>query len=218
MDDNSYPTGAAPHALDEAPSEPAVTPASEPAPQPEQPEPRRRRALITFGLIVAGGALLMFAAHRYVSQLGAPSGTAVQGKGIGQPVPDFTAQDIYGNTFNFSDLKGKVVILDFWATWCAPCKVEIPWFLDLYDRYKGQGLEVVGVAMDDEGMSVVKPFAEKLRINYHVVLGNENLATQFGGIVGLPTTFIIGRDGKIVAQHQGLVGRNTFEEAVKKLL
>lgn len=196
---------------------PAVT--LEPQPEP-QPEPPRSRAVLTFGLILVATVVLIFAAHRYstkVTQSVATSGATLQGEGTGQAVPDFTLKDIHGNTMKMSDLKGKVVILDFWATWCAPCKVEIPWFVDMYDRYKQQGLEVVGVAMDDD-QGDVKPFVESHSMNYRVLLGNDNVATQFGGIFGLPTTFIIGRDGKIQSKHMGLVSRDTFEQDVKKLL
>ena len=199
-------------------NEPAPPPPPPEAPPP--PEPSRSRALLTFGLILVAAGVLIFAAHRYSTKTSLSVGSSsapLQGEGTGQPVPDFTLKDIHGNTMKMSDLKGKVVILDFWATWCAPCKVEIPWFIDMYDRYKQQGLEVVGVAMDDE-QGDVKPFAEKHGMNYRVLLGNDNVATQFGGIFGLPTTYIIGRDGKIDSKHMGLVSRDTFEQAVKKLL
>lgn len=195
-------------------SEPTLGPPLE-TPQ----EPPRSRALVTFGLVVVGAVILIFAAQRYSTKqaLSIGSSASLQGEGTGQLVPDFALKDIHGNTMKMSDLKGKVVILDFWATWCAPCKIEIPWFQDMYNRYKGQGLEVVGVAMDDE-QGDVKPFVESHGMNYRVLLGNDNVATQFGGIFGLPTTYIIGRDGKIQSKHMGLVSKDTFEQDVKKLL
>ena len=202
--------------------EPGTPPGTEPADagSVSAHEPPRGRPLLTFGLILVGAALLMFAAHRYASRQPLPSGSArsAPAEGTGQAVPDFMLRDIQGNNFRMSALKGKVVIVDFWATWCQPCKIEIPWFIEMYDRYRAQGLEVVGVAMDEEGLEVVKPFAEKYKMNYRVLLGNETVATQFGGIYGLPTTFIVGRDGKVRDKHIGLVSREVFEEAVKKLL
>jgi len=161
--------------------------------------------------------VLIGLAHRYASRQ-VPISTGPAGEGLGQPAPDFMVKDIRGNTFKLSELKGKVVILDFWATWCQPCKIEIPWFVDMYSRYRSQGLEVVGVAMDDEGAEVVKPFVERYGMNYKVVIGNEKITDLFGGIYGLPTTFIIDREGKIQSRHIGLVSRQTLEQAVKKLL
>ncbi len=175
---------------------------------------------MAFGLILVVAVALLYAAQKYASRqsLSVGAKTSAQGEGIGQAVPDFMLKDIQGNTFRMSDLKGKVVILDFWATWCQPCKVEIPWFIDMHNRYRAQGLEVVGIAMDEEGLDVVKPFVEEFKMNYRVLLGNEAVANQFGGIYGLPTTFIIDREGKIRDKHLGLVSREVFDEAVKKLL
>ncbi len=181
--------------------------------------PARGKALLTFGLILIGAIVLMFAAHRYSKTEQGVANTKLEGtEGVGQVAPDFTLKDIHGNTFKLSDLKGKVVILDFWATWCGPCKIEIPWFTDMYNQYRNQGLEVVGVAMDEDGVEAVRPFYEEYKMNYRVVIGNDDVANQFGGIFGLPTTFIIDRDGKIVSKHMGLVSKSTFEDAVKGLL
>lgn len=170
---------------------------------------------MTLAIVALAAVVLVYLAHRYTSKPVDPS--AAGGALIGQSVPDFSLKDIRGNTFRMSELKGKVVILDFWATYCGPCQIEIPWFTDIYKRYRAQGLEVVGVDMGED-LDTVRPFVEKREMNYRVVMGNDDVATQFGGVFGLPTTFIIGRDGKIVSQHVGLVARDTFEEGIKKLL
>lgn len=191
-----------------------------PASAPELEQPRRGRPLLMLGLILAGAALLIFFSQRYASQQPLATGPSapLEGEGTGQVAPDFMLKDIHGNTFRFSDLKGKVVLLDFWATWCGPCKIEIPWFVEFQNRWGSQGFAVVGIAMDDEGADVVKPFAEKFKMNYPVLLGNEDIATQFGGIFGLPTTFLIDRDGRIRGKHLGLVSRTVFEEQIQQLL
>lgn len=200
------------------PFESSPPPAPKPGPADSLPpqEPQRSRSLRNFGLVLVGAALLLFVAQRYASRQPLP--TPVPAPGDVQLVPDFVLKDIHGNNFRMADLKGKVVILDFWATWCPPCTVEIPWFVELYDSYRAEGLEIVGVAMDDEGLAAVKPFAEQYKMNYRVLLGNDSVATLFGGVYGLPTTFIIDREGRIRDKHVGLVSRSVFEEAVKKLL
>jgi thiol-disulfide isomerase/thioredoxin len=189
-----------------------------PAGPEASPQPNRGRALLTLGVIVIGAALLLYSAHRYASSQALPTG-ALHSDGTNQPAPDFTLRDIHGNSYNFGETtQGKVVILNFWATWCAPCKVEIPWFIELYDRYRAEGLEIVGVAMDDEGARVVRPFAERFKMNYPVVIGDENVANLYGGIYGLPMTFIIDREGRIYTRHMGLVSLESFQETIKKLL
>jgi len=132
--------------------------------------------------------------------------------------PDFELKDSDGRTVRMSDYKGKVVLLDFWATWCGPCKIEIPWFIEFERNYKDKGFAVVGVAMDDEGWSVVKPFIKEMAINYRVVHGNDKTADLFGGVDAMPTTFLIDRGGRIAATHVGLTGKDEFEDGIKKLM
>ncbi len=118
-----------------------------------------------------------------------------------------------------SRYKGKVVLLDFWATWCTGCKTEIPWFMQFTDRYRSEGLATIGVAMDDEGWSVVKPFlAEKMKLNYPVVIGDKTLTMQFGGVESLPLTLLIDRQGRIAWSHAGIVDREEFEAKIRELL
>jgi peroxiredoxin len=132
--------------------------------------------------------------------------------------PDFTLKDADGKVVHIKDYRGKVVLLDFWATWCGPCKIEIPWFMDMQRKNKDKGFEVLGVSMDDEGWEVVKPFLADLQVNYRVVIGNDTTAQLYGGVDALPTTFLIDRGGKIAAVHVGLASKKDFEDGIEQLL
>jgi cytochrome c biogenesis protein CcmG/thiol:disulfide interchange protein DsbE len=132
--------------------------------------------------------------------------------------PEFALKDADGKLVHLSDYKGKVVLLDFWATWCGPCKIEIPWFMELQRAKKDKGFEVLGVAMDDEGWETVKPFLADLGVNYRVVMGNDRTAQLYGGVDALPTTFLIDRAGKIAAVHVGLASKKDIVDGVEQLL
>ncbi len=132
--------------------------------------------------------------------------------------PDFALKDADGKTVRLTDYRGKVVLLDFWATWCEPCRIEIPWFIELQRKNKDRGLEVIGVSMDDEGWEVVKPFMKENGMNYRVLIGNDSTAETYGGVESLPSTFLIDRMGKIAAVHIGLASRKDFEDGVAELL
>lgn len=127
-------------------------------------------------------------------------------------------QDLDGKTVHSSDFKGKVVVLDFWATWCPPCRAEIPGFIELQKKYQAQGLAVIGVSVDQASADTVKAFAEKLRINYPVVLTDTKIIDDYGGINGLPMTFVIDRSGRIVKQHLGFTEKSVIESEIKSLL
>jgi len=143
---------------------------------------------------------------------------AAKPEGERRPAPELALADEQGKTLRLADFKGKVVLLDFWATWCGPCKIEIPWFIEFQRKYKDQGFSVVGVSMDEEGWDIIRPFAQQYKMNYPVLLGNDEAAAKFGGVEVLPTTFLIDRQGRIVATHLGLVSRDEIENGIKDLL
>lgn len=132
--------------------------------------------------------------------------------------PDFTLKDANGKSVHLSDFRGKVVLLDFWATWCGPCRIEIPWFTDMERQKKDKGFAVIGVSMDDDGWKVVKPFVSEMKMNYRVLLGNDQVAKDYGGLDALPTTFLIDRNGRIAYMHVGVTSRQDFEDGVDQLL
>jgi cytochrome c biogenesis protein CcmG/thiol:disulfide interchange protein DsbE len=132
--------------------------------------------------------------------------------------PDFALKDADGKTVRLSDYRGKVVLLDFWATWCQPCKIEIPWFMEFERKYRDRGFAVLGVSMDEEGWEVVRPFVAELGVNYRMVLGDDGAAASYGGVEALPTTFLIDRDGKIAAVHVGLASKRDFQDGIENLL
>lgn len=135
-----------------------------------------------------------------------------------KPAPDFSLPAANGKTVKLSDFKGKVVLLNFWATWCGPCKLEIPWFEDFQTTYKDKPFTVIGVSMDDGGWKDVKPYVVSAKMNYPVVLGNDKMADSFGGVDAMPTTLIIDRKGNIAATHTGLVGKDVYQKEILDLM
>jgi cytochrome c biogenesis protein CcmG/thiol:disulfide interchange protein DsbE len=130
--------------------------------------------------------------------VGAP--TALLPASQRKPAPEFALRDNSGKTVSLKDYRGKVVLLDFWATWCHGCKLEIPWFADLSHKYKDKDVAVIGVSLDDEGWKVVTPFIKTTQIPYQIVLGNDNVAKTYG-IANMPDTFLIDREGHIAAHR-----------------
>jgi peroxiredoxin len=146
------------------------------------------------------------------------SAASVKAEKERRAAPDFALKDAEGKLVHLSDYRGKVVLLDFWATWCGPCKIEIPWFMDFQRQNQEKGLVVLGVSMDDEGWEIVKPYLARMKVNYRVVIGNDHTAQLYGGVDALPTTFLIDREGKIAAVHVGLADRKDFENGIDELL
>jgi len=138
----------------------------------------------------------------------------------GASAPDFELKVLHGTgrTVKLSALKGKVVLVNFWATWCEPCKIEMPWLVDLQKKYRLKGLKIVGVALDDSGTRAIASFARKMGVNYPILQGTEKVADSYGGVGGLPESFFIDRSGKIADHKVGLVSFSVFESNIKKLL
>jgi thiol-disulfide isomerase/thioredoxin len=134
------------------------------------------------------------------------------------PAPDFSLQSLDGKIMRLSDFRGKAVLLNFWATWCGPCKIEMPWFVDLQKEYGSQGLQIVGVAMDDASKEDIAKFAKDMGVNYPILIGKEAVGDEYGGVPALPESFLIARDGKIVDKIIGLRGKAEIEDAIKKAL
>jgi len=132
--------------------------------------------------------------------------------------PNFALKAADGQTVELYKLKGKVVIVNFWATWCPPCRAEIPDFVSLSETYKGRGVAFVGISLDEKGWSVVKPFIAKNKITYPIVLDNGKTQTAYGGIEYIPTTFIVDRTGRIVDKVVGGIQKADLEKKIKRLL
>jgi cytochrome c biogenesis protein CcmG/thiol:disulfide interchange protein DsbE len=132
--------------------------------------------------------------------------------------PDFKLKNADGQDVKLSDFRGKVVLLNFWATWCGPCQFEIPWFVDFENKYGSSGFTVLGVSMDDDGWKVVKPFLAEKKVNYPVLLGDEKMNQAYGGIDSLPTTLMLDQDGRIAFIHAGLISKKIYQQEIDELL
>lgn len=131
--------------------------------------------------------------------------------------PDFTLPQLDGPQLSLSSYRGKVVLLDFWATWCVPCREETPHFVELQQKYGDRGLQIIGVSMDDSP-DPVRPFVQRFHVNYPIVMGTAKTGEDYGGVLGLPIAFLIGRDGRIVARHIGATDASVFEKEVAQQL
>ena len=136
----------------------------------------------------------------------------------GKLAPQFTLKTTDGKTVSLADYKGKAVLVNFWATWCAPCKLEMPWLIDLQKQYAGQGFTVLGVSEDDPPFTGVAAFAQKMGINYPVLLADDAISKAYGGVDYLPTSYYIGRDGKIVVETAGILSKDEMAANIQKIL
>ena len=144
-----------------------------------------------------------------------------------QPEPELTLKDLDGKDVSLSAYKGKVVLVNFWATWCEPCQVEIPWLIEMQQKYGPKGFVILGIALDEEGKSVVAPYVakerfevdgQKLPMSYPILIGNDEAADKFGGLFGYPTSILISRDGKQVKRVTGMISPEEMSKAVESQL
>jgi thiol-disulfide isomerase/thioredoxin len=184
-------------------------------------------------IVVAILAVIVVAAHYADKATRLPHTTAASlakadSTNGGKPAPDVTLKDLDGKDVSVAQYKGKIVLVNFWATWCEPCKVEIPWLIEMQQKYEAKGFTVLGVAMDDEGRSAVAPFVEKenfdvagggqSHMNYPIVIGNDAAADKFGGLLGYPTSVLIGRDGRVIKRITGLISPDEISKAIESQL
>jgi len=143
------------------------------------------------------------------------------------PMPELTLKDLDGNNVSLSEYKGKVILVNFWATWCDPCRVEIPWLIEMQQKYGPRGFVILGIALDEEGKSVVAPFVAKERfdvngtkepMSYKILIGNDEAADKFGGLFGYPTSVLISRDGKQIKRITGIISEDEMNKAIESQL
>ena len=171
-----------------------------------------KKILIAIAAIAVAIALFFLNRHHVLS---AGAGVAnIAGHSL---APEFSLPELSGQTLVLSAYRGKVVVLDFWATWCDPCREEIPHLVDLQNKYRDQGLQIIGISMDD-GPEPVRDFYQRYRMNYPVAMGDAKIGELYGGVLGLPIAFLIGRDGRIAAKHIGATDLSVLEREIKALL
>lgn len=197
----------------------------------------RQRFIYSLTGLIVTGVLLAFPATRVLAKRcvdGCVAGTSAVGHVLGiapaiQPknvrehksrdmAPELHLKDRYGNAIELASLRGQVVVLNFWATWCGPCKIEIPWFMEFQQTFHNTGLTFLGVSMDEDGWNSVGPYLDQHKMTYPVAIGDDKLAQVYGGIETLPMTFLIDKSGRIAAVHTGLIAKAIYEDEIKRLM
>jgi cytochrome c biogenesis protein CcmG/thiol:disulfide interchange protein DsbE len=166
-------------------------------------------------LWAAAGAIAVYLAFATFEEPDRPSLKPEQDR---KAAPEFALKDVSGAVVKLSDYRGKVVLLNFWASWCDPCREEIPWFTGFERDYSDRGFTVLSVALDEKGWTTVTPYAQRAKINYPILLGSAEVTTIYGGVDALPTSFIIDREGRIARIHVGAAGRSTYRQEILGLL
>ncbi len=172
-------------------------------------------------VLVAGTTRSCPACSLITSAMGLPPATAAANSPTSGPpdtAPPWSLKDLDGRTVTSGDLAGKVVLVDFWATWCPPCRMMIPGLVQLQEKYRGCGLVIVGISLDEGGAPDVKAFNEKFQMNYLSLLGDAAVVEAFGGVSGIPTSFLIDRSGRIVNRHTGYLAEDKLEAEILPLL
>jgi thiol-disulfide isomerase/thioredoxin len=170
--------------------------------------------VVTLGLLLSLGACQQGSPDAETSSAGTQGGE----DDLYPPAPDFELAGLDGKIVRLSDFEGKVVLVDFWATWCGPCRMEVPHLKELYSRYSGKGLELVGISLDTAGPGVVRPFVEKNDIPYTIVMGDQATANLYGGVTAIPTAFLIDRKGRVIKKYVGYRPLETFVADIEPLM
>ena len=214
---------------DNSPERDSAPPAnSSPSGPPQSSGGMMKPALIVIAIL----AVIVIGAHfadkaTRLPKTAAASLTKTESKDESKPEPELTLKDLDGKDVTLASLKGKVVLVNFWATWCEPCKIEIPELIELQQEYGPKGFTVLGIAMDDEGRPAVAPFVQKEKfdtdagkstMNYPIVIGNDAAGDKFGGLLGYPTSVLLSRDGKQVKRITGLISRDDIVKSIQAQL
>ena len=185
-----------------------------------------KKSLLTM-IAVIGVILATYVADRATRQPRKGSVKLAVADSSATAAPEITLRDLDGKDLSLAQYKGKVVLVNFWATWCDPCRVEIPWLIEMEQKYSAKGFTVLGIAMDEEGAKVVTPFVNqerfdvngaKSQMNYPIVIGDDAAADKFGGLLGYPTSVLINRDGKVVKRITGIISYDEMSKAIESQL
>jgi peroxiredoxin len=171
--------------------------------------------LVVVAFVVAG---MIYTGAKHSRRVLPVGEQGVQGDLRGKPAPDFELSTLDGKKVKLSDLRGKAVLVNFWATWCGPCKIEMPWLADLQTKYASRGLVVLGISVDEGSADKIASFSKEMGVNYTVLRTTDQVSDEYGGIDGLPTNFYVGRDGMVVEQVAGLVSKDVMESEIAMAL